>query len=176
MKYVLTFVCLLFTSITHAQLVVDMADFASNPSKYNGRYIVIRGVDVTKTTGSSLSLSGPRTTSATSPTAGLTPSGGAISSGTAIAPSTTQVASPTLSATGGTTSIAGTPSPSSRNNPCVPPRNWELLTVHIPNYQGCFVLYSRMASNIPSGRKVNTDITIFVDTNLMHRIARVKIN
>jgi hypothetical protein len=178
MKIVVTLISFVFFSFAKAQLVVDIADFAGNPSKYNGRYIVLRGVEVSKTSGSTLSLGGPRTTNATSPTSGLTPAGGAISGGTAVAPSTAQIATATINATGGnaTTTISGTPSTSSRVSPCAPPRNWELLTVHIPNYQACFVIYSKMASNIPSGRKVNTDLTIFVDTNLMHRIARVKIN
>jgi hypothetical protein len=33
-----------------------------------------------------------------------------------------------------------------------------------------------MAKSIIANREVNADITILVDTNLMHRITRVKVN
>ena len=178
MKYLLTLLTFLFSQFALAQLVVDVADFASNTSKYNGRTIVLRGVTISKTSANSLSLSGPQTTSAQTPTSGNNPSGGAIMAGSATltAPSNPQPV--TVNATSSSTgpSIASPTNASSRSPICTPPRNWEMLNVEIPNYTGCFTIYKNMAKSIVSGRKLNADITIFVDTNLMHRIARVKIN
>ncbi len=164
----------------HAQLVVDLADFASNPSKFNGRHIVLRGVMVSKTTGSALSLSGPRTISGTTPTAGPSSSANNSNSNPSLNPisGTPQAVTinantaPQTATVTSTTAVSG----ANRSATCTPPRNWELLTVEIPNYTGCFALYSNMAKTLPNNRKLNADITIFVDTNLMHRIARVKIN
>jgi len=178
MKYILTILSVIFCQMCNAQLVVDLADFSANAAKYNGRTIVLRGVTISKSSGSSLSLSGPRTTSAQTPTSGNNPSGGAIMSGSATISTPTNSTPVTVSATGSNTSpaIASPSMSSSRNSICTPPRNWEMLNVEIPNYTGCFTIYKNMARTIVSGRKLNADITIFVDTNLMHRIARVKIN
>ena len=78
MKNILFILAILIYQNAQAQLVVDVADFAANPSKYNGRTIVLRSVNITKTTGATMSLSGPRTTSSQTPTSGINPSGGAI--------------------------------------------------------------------------------------------------
>lgn len=178
MKNILFLIAILSYQSAQAQLVVDIADFAANPSKYNGRTIVLRGVNISKTTGATMSLSGPRTTSSQTPTSGINPSGGAINGGTAIvtAPTSSQPVTISASATAPTVTPTTATTTAVRASNCTPPRNWEILNVEIPNYSGCFTLYSNMAKTIPNGRKVNADITIFVDTNLMHRIARVKLN
>ena len=178
MKNILFILAILIYQNAQAQLVVDVADFAANPSKYNGRTIVLRSVNITKTTGATMSLSGPRTTSSQTPTSGINPSGGAITGGTAIlaAPTSSQPVTLSASATATTATPTTAITTTVRTSNCTPPRNWEILTVEIPNYTGCFTLYSNMAKTIPNGRKANADITIFVDTNLMHRIARVKLN
>ena len=178
MKNLLFLITILIYQNAQAQLVVDVADFAANPSKYNGRTIVLRGVNITKTTGATMSLSGPRTTSSQTPTSGINPSGGSITGGTAIVSAPTSTQTVTLNASATAPSATPTTATTSTVRPgnCTPPRNWEILNVEIPNYTGCFTLYSNMAKTIPNGRKANADITIFVDTNLMHRIARVKLN
>lgn len=181
MRYALIILALSLFSNSQAQLVVDLVDFASNPSRYNGRYIVLRGVFVTKTSGNTITLSGPRTLNPSSPTGALSPSAAPISAGSPTAPITIsgpgQIATLNAATTAVQTPTAITTSPTnSRPSPCAPPRNWESLNVEIPNYTGCFMLYSSMARTIPSGRRSNADITIFVDANLMHRIARVKLN
>lgn len=178
MKNILFLIAILSYQSAQAQLVVDIADFAANPSKYNGRTIVLRGVNISKTTGATMSLSGPRTTSSQTPTSGINPSGGSIAGGTAIltAPTSSQPVTLSASATAPTATPAVAVTSSVRHGNCTPPRNWEILNVEITNYTGCFTLYSNMAKTIPNGRKVNADITIFVDTNLMHRIARIKLN
>lgn len=175
MKQLILIVTFFSLQIASAQLVVDVADFASNPSKYNGRTIVLRGVNISKTTGSTMQLSGPKTTSSQSPTGSLNPSGGAITSGTALVTPTTTGQTLTLNAGASQTAVA-TATTGVRVGNCTPPRNWQILNVEIPNYTGCFTIYNNMAKSIPNGRKANADITIFVDTNLMHRIARVKLN
>jgi len=175
MKNLLFLFAILIYQNSQAQLVVDLADFAANPSKYNGRTIVLRGVNITKTTGATMSLSGPRTTSSQTPTGGINPSGGAITGGTALVTPPTSTQPVTLGVSATTPSIVPVTT-ATRSSNCTPPRNWEILNVEIPNYNGCFTLYSNMAKTIPNGRKANADITIFVDTNLMHRIARVKLN
>ena len=178
MKNILFILAILIYQNAQAQLVVDVADFAANPSKYNGRTIVLRSVNITKTTGATMSLSGPRTTSSQTPTSGINQSGGAITGGTAIpaAPAASQPVTLSASATATTATPTTANTTTVRASNCTPPRNWEILTVEIPNYTGCFTLYSNMAKTIPNGSKANADITIFVDTNLMHRIARVKLN
>ncbi len=175
MKPLIFIIALFSLQIASAQLVVDVADFANNPSKFNGRTIVLRGVNVSKTTGSTLQLSGPKTTSSQSPTGSLNPSGGAITSGTAIVTPTTTGQTLTLNAGASQTAVS-TATTGVRAGNCTPPRNWEILIVEIPNYNGCFTIYNNMAKNIPNGRKVNADITIYVNTNFMNRIARVKLN
>lgn len=153
---------------------MNIDDFANNPANYNGRTIVLRGVTISKNTASALVLNGPKTTSAQSPTGALKPSGGAIASGTSlITPTTT---GQTITLNSGVTQAAAAPTTVGvRAGNCTPPRNWEILNVEIPNYQGCFMIYNNMAKSIPNGRKATADITIFVDTNLMHRIVRVKL-
>jgi hypothetical protein len=176
MKYVYLALSFLILGNSNAQLVVDMATFASNPSRYNGKHIVIRGVNISKPSSSSLSLSGPRTTSNTSPTGGPTTATGGVATGTAIPTTQTQPGSINI-ATGSThTTLSGTATTSSRVTPCNPPTNWEILNVEIPNYNACYTIYNQMASTIPSGRTLNADITLFVNTRLLHRVVRVKLN
>jgi hypothetical protein len=166
---------LMFTaSSLMAQLVVSAEDFARNPSRYNGRQIVIRNVPISKNSGR-IQLNGPRALSGTSPTASSVSS----SSSTAVVPSgnTPQSVSINPSSGPGNTNTAPAPTTvTTRVNTCTPPRNWEKINVNIPNYDGCFVMYSRMARTIVANRQVNADITFLVDTRLMHRITRVKIN
>lgn len=175
MKPLIFIIAFFSLQMANAQLVVDVADFANNPSKFNGRTIVLRGVNVSKTTGSTMQLTGPKTTSSQSPTGSTNPSGGAITSGTALVTPTTTGQTLTLNA-GASQPAVATTTTSVRAGNCTPPRNWQILDVEIPNYKGCFTLYNNMAKSIPNGRTANADITIFVDTNLMHRIARVKLN
>jgi hypothetical protein len=177
MRYALIILAFSIFSNSQAQLVVDLVDFASNPSKYNGRYIVLRGVFITKTTGNTIALSGPRTLNPTSPTGGLSPTT-TVNAGSPTNPTISsgpgQVV--TLNAATVPQTPTATTTTSTRPSPCTPPRNWEALTVEIPNYTGCFMLYNSMARTLPNGRRANADITIFVDVNVMHRIARVKLN
>lgn len=157
-----------------AQLVVSQEDFAGNPSQYNGRQIVIRNVSITKSSGT-VTLSGPRTISGNSPTASVN-----TSTSTALIPSGSTPQSVSVSPSSGPGNTNTVPAPTTttptRVNTCTPPRNWEKLNVDIPNYDGCFVIYSRMAKSIIANREVKADITLLVDTNLMHRITRVKVN
>jgi len=179
MRYALLILAFTVFSNSQAQLVVDLVDFASNPSKYNGRYIVLRGVFVTKTTGNTIALSGPRTVNPSSPTGALSPSATTINAGSPTAPTISSGAGAVATlnpATAPTPAATPTATTAPRATPCTPPRNWEALTVEIPNYTGCFMLYNSMARTLPNGRRANADITIFVDTNVMHRIARVKLN
>lgn len=180
MRYALIVLAFSLFSNSQAQLVVDLVDFASNPSKYNGRYIVLRGVFVTKTTGNTITLSGPRTINSSSPTGAVISSTTNINAGSPTAPIASngqgQVATRNAATAAQTPTAAATATTSPRPSPCTPPRNWEALNVEIPNYTGCFMLYSNMARTIPNGRRANADITIFVDVNVMHRIARVKLN
>lgn len=166
--------CLFGTTSLMAQLVVNADDFARNPSRYNGRQIVIRNVSVTKGS-SSIQLSGPQTLSGNSPQASL--SSNAPSSSTQIQTSNTPT-TVQLTANNAPSGIVTNPTSTvpTSNSRCTPPKNWESITVDIPNYSGCFVMYTRMAKTIPTGRELNADLTFFVDTNLMHRITRIKIN
>ena len=161
------------TTSLMAQLVVNADDFARNPSRYNGRQIVIRNVSVNKGS-SSIQLSGPHTLSGNSPQA--IPSRSAPSRSTQIQTSNTPT-TVQLNANTSSTGISINPSTTSptSNSRCTPPKNWEIITVEIPNYNGCFVMYTRMAKTIPAGRKLTADLTFFVDTNLMNRITRVKL-
>ena len=156
-----------------AQLVVSQEDFAGNPSQYNGRQIVIRNVSITKNSGI-VKLSGPRTISGNSPTASVN-----TSTSTALIPSGNTPQSVSVSPSSGPGNTNTVPAPTTttptRVNTFTPPRNWEKLNVDIPNYDGCFVIYSRMAKSIIANREVKADITLLVDTNLMHRITRVKV-
>lgn len=156
-----------------AQLVISQEDFAGNPSQYNGRQIVIRNVSITKNSGI-VKLSGPRTISGNSPTASVN-----TSTSTALIPSGNTPQSVSVSPSSGPGNTNTVPAPTTttptRVNTFTPPRNWEKLNVDIPNYDGCFVIYSRMAKSIIANREVKADITLLVDTNLMHRITRVKV-
>jgi hypothetical protein len=155
-----------------AQLVVSQEDFASNPSQYNGRKIVLRNVSITKNSGN-VKLRGPRTISGNSPTASITTSSSIALIASGSAPQSVSV-SPS-SGPGNTNTVpAPVTTTPTRANTCIPPRNWEKLNVDLPNYDGCFMIYSRMAKSIIANREVKADITFLVDTNLMHRITRVK--
>ena len=160
---------------SRAQLVVDIATFANNPSRYNGKHIILRGVNISKNSTTSLSLSGPTTTPGTSPT-GSPSSGGGISSGNAVPSIQNQPGTLSISSGTGSSSVSGTASSSSRVQGCTPPSNWEILHVDIPNYSSCYTIYNQMARTLPVGRTVNADITIQVNTRLMHRVVRVKLN
>ena len=155
-----------------AQLVVSQEDFASNPSQYNGRQIVIRNVYITKN-ASTVKLNGPRTISGNAPTASVT-----TSTSIALIPTGSTPQSVTVSPSGGPGNTNTVPAPATitptRSKTCIPPRNWEKINVDLPNYEGCFMIYSRMAKSIIANRKVKAAITFLVDTNLMHRITRIK--
>ncbi len=145
-----------FFSVSNAQMVVDATDFYNNPAKYNGRTIVLKDIIVHK--------AGPVGTA-------ITPAGvGAPGSPVAPAGTTGGVATPS-SVTGGT---PGAPvAPATR---CNPPRNFEVLEVVFPHGQtkGCFVILSKMANPIPSGKDVLATITFKADTRLLNKVTMIK--
>ena len=150
-----------FLSAANAQMVVDANDFFNNPSKYNGRTIVIKDITVRKAAPLGASITPSGTTApgspvgpAGSPTGGLiTPSG----------------------VTGGSTPGSSTPSAPAAMR-CNPPRNFEQLEVIFPNAQskGCFVILSKMASPIPNNKDVIATITFKADTRLLNKITMIK--
>lgn len=148
-----------FFAVGKSQLVVDATDFANNPSRYNGKTIVIRGVTARKITSNS---------------------------GTAVVQGATQaIAAP---GTNGTTInnaptrpivSAGTPGsgvPTPAPLRCSAPKNWTSLDLDFPvDYEGCFVIYNRMANTLPNAQDFRVDITFKVDSRSMHRVTRVKL-
>jgi len=146
---------LAFFSIANAQMVVDATDFFNNPSKYNGRTIVLKDIIVHKDVSVGTAI---------------TPAG-VGASGSPVAPggSTGGVTTPSSISGGG----AGATAPAMR---CIAPRNFEVLEVVFPNGQtkGCFIILSKMASPIPVGKDVVSTITFKADTRLMNKITMIK--
>lgn len=145
-----------FFSIANAQMVVDATDFFNNPSKYNGRTIVLKDVIVHKDApiGTSITPAGVGTTG--SP---VSPGG---TSGGVTTPSSVAGGAP-----------GSTTAPAMR---CNPPRNFEVLEVVFPNGQtkGCFVILSKMANPIPSNKDVLATITFKADTRLLNKVTMIK--
>jgi hypothetical protein len=140
-----------FFKMSNAQMVVDATDFYNNPSKYNGRTIVLKDIIVHK---------------ATAPGTTITPAG----VGSPGTPVSTGVTTPS-SVTGGAPTTPAAPA-----TRCNPPRNFEVLEVVFPNGQtkGCFVILSKMANPIPSGKDVVATITFKADTRLLNKVTMIK--
>jgi hypothetical protein len=140
-----------FFKMSNAQMVVDATDFYNNPSKYNGRTIVLKDIIVHKATAAGTTI---------------TPAG----VGSPGAPVSTGVTTPS-SVTGGTPTAPVAPA-----TRCNPPRNFEVLEVVFPNGQtkGCFVILSKMANPIPSGKDVVATITFKADTRLLNKVTMIK--
>jgi hypothetical protein len=139
-----------FFNMSSAQMVVDATDFYNNPSKYNGRTIVLKDIIVHKTSSAGTTI---------------TPAG----VGAPGTPVSTGVTTPSA-VTGGATTPAA---PATR---CNPPRNFEVLEVVFPNglTKGCFVILSKMANPIPSGKDVIATITFKADTRLLNKVTMIK--
>lgn len=158
MKKITSFLVLSFTflSVANAQMVVDATDFYNNPSKYNGRTIVLKDVIVHKSgsMGTSITPAGVGT-----PGSPISPSG-----------ATSGVVTPS-SVAGGTPTAPVAPA-----TRCNPPRNFEVLEVVFPNGQtkGCFVILSKMANPIPSNKDVTATITFKADTRLLNKVTMIK--
>jgi hypothetical protein len=146
-----------YISISKAQVIVDVNDFVNNPSKFNGKTIVLQGVIAKRTINNG-------TTSATTPTATITNPG----TGNSPTPTTVRNQAPnTTSPSGGTTA------PIVR---CSAPKNWERLEVQLPNnYDGCFVIFNKMSNTLPVNKDVRMDISVKVDTRFMHRVTKIKV-
>lgn len=147
-------------SASNAQMVVDANDFYNNPSKYNGRTIVIRDITVRK---------------ASAVGATITPSA-ASGAGTPVGPAgspTSGIVTPSGVTGGGTPTSPTPPAPAIR---CNPPRNFEQLEVVFPNGQtkGCFVILSKMAAPIPTNKDVVATITFKADTRLLNKVTMIK--
>lgn len=145
-----------FFSIANAQMVVDATDFYNNPSKYNGRTIVLKDVIVHKAAPVGTTITPAGTGAPGSPVA----PGGAT--GGVVTPS---------SVAGGAPGAATAPA-----TRCNPPRNFEVLEVVFPNGQtkGCFVILSKMANPIPSNKDVVATITFKADTRLLNKVTMIK--
>lgn len=160
MKKIIFFVFLFLSSLTasKAQVVVDVNDFVSNPSKFNGKTIVLQGVIAKR----SLSNSG---------TSGVTPSVGLTN------PSTGNPTNPSSSVRN--QPPANNTATNANANPmvrCSAPKNWERLEVQLPNnYDGCFVIFNKMANTVPMNKDVRMDISVKVDTRFMHRVTKIKV-
>lgn len=139
-----------FFKMSNAQMVVDATDFYNNPSKYNGRTIVLKDIIVHKTSSAGTTI---------------TPAG----VGAPGTPLSTGVTTPSAVAGGVTISAA----PATR---CNPPKNFEVLEVVFPNglTKGCFVILSKMANPIPSGKDVVATITFKADTRLINKVTMIK--
>ena len=72
---------------------------------------------------------------------------------------------------------AGTPGSASGNvTKCSAPRNYEMLEVFFPNgkTKGCFVILSKVANPIPTGKDVIATITFKADSRAMNKISMIK--
>ncbi|MGC6413443.1 MAG: hypothetical protein ACON5K_01945 [Bacteroidia bacterium] len=142
-----------------AQLIVSATEFARNPALYNGRTIILTGVEV--------NINNPANTANASIGSVATPVA------TLTGPVSVSPVAPTRPQIGGTTTPTGTTTAIQR---CNPPKGWLITDVELPNnLQQCFVIYDKMATTLPT-QKFNADLTLRVDTRLMHRITRVKVN
>lgn len=141
-----------FFCVANAQMVVDATDFYNNPSKYNGRTIVLKDVIVHKAAPAGTTITPAGTGAPGSPVA---PGG---SAGGVVTPSSV---------------AGGAPGAATR---CNPPRNFEVLEVVFPNGQtkGCFVILSKMANPIPSNKDVVATITFKADTRLLNKVTMIK--
>jgi hypothetical protein len=147
-----------YISISKAQVIVDVNDFVNNPSKYNGKTIVLQGVIAKRTINNG-------TASGTTPTATIT-NPGTVNSPTPNTTGRNQVPN-TSNPSGGTTA------PIVR---CSAPKNWERLEVQLPNnYDGCFVIFNKMSNTLPVNKDVRMDISVKVDTRFMHRVTKIKV-
>ncbi len=148
-----------FFAVGKSQLVVDATDFANNPSRYNGKTIVIRGVTARKITSNS----------GTAVVQGATQA--------VAAPGTTGTNNtPTRPIVSGGTPASGTPTPTPAPLRCSAPKNWTSLDLDFPvDYEGCFIIYNRMANTLPNGQDFRIDITFKADSRSMHRVTRVKL-
>jgi hypothetical protein len=132
----LTALLLSLGTFIKAQIVVDALDFSTNPAKYNGKTIVIKGVNAKV---------------------------------------------PTLN----TNIISNQSGNLSNNNPgknnaptirCTAPRNWQVLQVTLPNdYEGCFIMFSKMSNILPIDKDVRIDLTFKVETHSMHKVTKIKV-
>lgn len=148
-------------NFAQAQLIVSATEFARNPALYNGRTIILTGVEVT--------INNPTNT------ANVAVGSVAPAIATMTGPVSVSPVAPTRPQTqvGGTTTTTGT-TPSVQR--CNPPNGWYTTDVELPNgLKQCFVIYDKMANTLPP-QKFNADLTLRVDTRLMHRITRVKVN
>lgn len=152
-----------FFAVGKSQLVVDATDFANNPSRYNGKTIVIRGVTARKITSNSGTAV---VQSATQPVAAPGTNGTTIHN------------TPTRPIVSAGTPASGVPTPTPTPAPlrCSAPKNWTSLDLDFPiDYEGCFIIYNRMANTLPNGQDFRIDITFKVDSRTMHRVTRVKL-
>jgi len=159
MKKIIFLVFLFLSSLTasKAQVVVDVNDFVNNPSKFNGKTIVLQGV-IAKRSSSNSSTSG-------------------------VTPSVTLTNPGTGNPTNPSSSVRNQPPVNNTTNAnanpivrCSAPKNWERLDVHLPNnYDGCFVIFNKMANTIPMNKDVRMDISVKVDTRFMHRVTKIKV-
>lgn len=161
MKKNIFLILFLFSSITaiKAQIVVDANDFVNNPSKFNGKTIVLQGVIAQRSTNNSNATTVTPATSLTTP--------GAVNPPT---PSSNNRNSSTP------TNPAANSNPTAPVVRCSAPKNWERLEVQLPNnYDGCFVIFNKMANTVPMNKDVRMDITVKVDTRFMHRVTKIKV-
>ena len=143
-------------NFAQAQLIVSATEFARNPALYNGRTIILTGVEVT--------INNPSNT-ANVATGAIAPAIATMSGPVTISP-----VAPTRPQIGGSTT------PTTAVQRCNPPNGWYTTDVELPNgLKQCFVIYDKMANALPP-TTFNADLTLRVDTRLMHRITRVKVN
>lgn len=148
-----------FFTISKAQMIVDVNDFVNNPSKFNGKTIILQGVIAKRT----LNNSNP---SGTASAAALSNPGSANSP----VPNTTGRNQATPGTTTGTSTQAA---PVVR---CSAPKNWERLEIQLPNnYDGCFVIFNKMSNTLPVNKDIRMDISVKVDTRFMHRVTKIKV-
>jgi len=160
MKKIIFLVILFLSSLTaiRAQVIVDVNDFVNNPSKFNGKTIVLQGVIAKRSSNNSGAANVTPATVLTTP--------GAVNPPT---PSTTVRSQPNAN-------NAGTNANAAPVVRCSAPKNWERLEVQLPNnYDGCFVIFNKMANTVPMNKDVRMDITVKVDTRFMHRVTKIKV-
>ncbi len=150
-----------FFAAGKSQLVVDATDFANNPSRYNGKTIIVRGVTARKITANSGNTVVQGATQAVA-----APGAGGSSNNTPT--------KPTVNSGNPTTTQTTTPTPAPLR--CSAPKNWTSLDLDFPvDYEGCFIIFNRMANTLPNGQDFRVDITFKADTRTMHRVTRVKL-
>lgn len=159
MKKIIFLNLFLFISFAlNAQIVVDANDFVNNPSKFNGKTIVLQGVIAKRPSSNSGAANVAPATALTTP--------GAVNPPT---PPSTVRNQPNAN-------NAGTNANASPVVRCSAPKNWERLEVQLPNdYDGCFVIFNKMANTIPMNKDVRMNITVKVDTRFMHRVTKIKV-